>query len=699
MRTGIKIISVAFVLIIGLIVAGVAILKSIDFNDYKELIAEKAKEATGRDLAIAGDLNLEISLTPKIAVEGVSFSNAAWGSRKEMVTIRKFSAEVSLLPLLSGTIDVNRVILEGVDLLAETDANGAENWALAAAPGKPEKEKSGGMGVIPVVRLVSIRDVKITYKDGVSGVTQNLGIENIDIKADGPDAPLGIDLNADVNGQVIKVAGNIGSVNDLLAGRLMNMKLDVSALAARVTIEGKAGVDGGKPVADLIFSLSGDKLADTLSAASTFAPQLKETPVPPITAYSVGASVSFKNQLLRMDGLAIKLDETALTGNLALNLAGKVPGLEATLASDLIDVDKLLPKSDKSATPAPAANAGDGRIFPNDPLPLDGLKAVNAKIRLDIKKILAQGIEVTNTTVALSLLDGKLNITPLTANVFGGSITGNIALDGASQTPGLVAVLGVKQLDYGAALKSQGMDDMAVGKVDVDIDVSGKGTSVRELMAGLNGKTRIQARDGQIKSGALNIISTDLLNVLDSKDDKKLICAVIDFDIKNGLADTRAIVIETGGFSVLGTGMVNLKDETPKLRIDPRAKKASVASAAMVPFDVSGTLAKPVFAIDPAAMAGNVAAGAARTGAAVATMGLSLLAEKAIGAATSMVFDETDYCTPALAGEKIVPGKAQAVAPAKGDGGSADPAANKSENPVEGIAKGIGSGLKNLFGN
>lgn len=52
------------VLFIGVLVAGIAILKSTDFNEYKDLIAEKAKEATGRDLVVTGDLNLEISLTP-----------------------------------------------------------------------------------------------------------------------------------------------------------------------------------------------------------------------------------------------------------------------------------------------------------------------------------------------------------------------------------------------------------------------------------------------------------------------------------------------------------------------------------------------------------------------------------------------------------------------------------------------------------
>jgi uncharacterized protein involved in outer membrane biogenesis len=146
MRRWIKIMSVVGVLLVGIVVAGGAILKSIDFNQYKALIAEQAKQATGRDLVIAGDLNLEISLNPSVAVEGVSFANAAWGSRPEMITVKRFAAEVSLLPLLSGQVDINQVILEGVDLLLETDSGDHANWTFGKSSEREEKAEPAPSG-------------------------------------------------------------------------------------------------------------------------------------------------------------------------------------------------------------------------------------------------------------------------------------------------------------------------------------------------------------------------------------------------------------------------------------------------------------------------------------------------------------------------------------------------------------------------
>lgn len=135
-----KILSILVVLTVAVVVAGVVILKTLDFNDYKDLIAEQVKAATGRDMTISGDLNLEISLNPSVVVQGVTFANAPWGSRKDMIRLKRFAAEVELIPLLSGDIRVKRLVLDGLDLLVETNAKGQGNWELKTAGTKAKTE-------------------------------------------------------------------------------------------------------------------------------------------------------------------------------------------------------------------------------------------------------------------------------------------------------------------------------------------------------------------------------------------------------------------------------------------------------------------------------------------------------------------------------------------------------------------------------
>ena len=605
----VKVLSIIGVLVIAVIVAGVAILKSIDFNQYKGLIAEKAKEATGRDLKIDGKLELQISLSPKVAVEGVSFANASWGLRPQMVQVKKFAAEMSLIPLLSGQIEIKQVILEGVDVLAERGKDGKANWELGAAKPAEAKPASGGAMTLPVVHKVSLKNVKVTYKDAVAGADYALNLETVDLSAAGSGAPLKLNVKGVVNNQAFVVAGQLGSIAELAGGGMFPLKLDVSALAATIGLDGNAGTPGGKPTTDLKLALKGASLADTLAAAASLAPQLKDVKLPVSGGYHVNAQVKLDGPTkINLENLDAAVGKTAVKGRVAANLGGARPSVDVALATDTLNLDELLPKSEGAAKPAPAAGAGDGRVFPADPLPLDGLKAADAKVKFTAKTIIVQGMQVTDVDLGVDLKSGKLHVSPLSAGFGGGKIGGDVALDASSgKSAALKAKIDVKGVDYGVVLAQRGLNDIAKGLVDANIEVSGAGGSVRQIMAGLNGSSRIVTKDGKLESGALNIVSTDLTSIFNSADDKKIICGVIDHRITKGMANTHALVFETGGISVVGTGAANLADETLKMRVEPRAKKPNIASAAMVPVNIKGTFAKPDWELDMAAAAGNVA--------------------------------------------------------------------------------------------
>ena len=95
------------IVLVALVVARIAILKYLDFDDYKGIIADRVKAATGRKLAIAGALDLDILLNSALTLEGLSFANAAWGSRPGMENLKRFEAEVELMPLLADRARVD----------------------------------------------------------------------------------------------------------------------------------------------------------------------------------------------------------------------------------------------------------------------------------------------------------------------------------------------------------------------------------------------------------------------------------------------------------------------------------------------------------------------------------------------------------------------------------------------------------------
>ncbi len=145
------------------IVVGVVLLSIQDVGRYKEFIARKVSEKTGRELVIAGDFDLSISFSPSIVADDVTFQNAAWGSEAEMLKLGHVEAEVELFPMLTGDIRVKRLILEDLDLLLETDANGLGNWEFGERKAGDEDEDYDGDGDLPVIEDMRIENALLRF--------------------------------------------------------------------------------------------------------------------------------------------------------------------------------------------------------------------------------------------------------------------------------------------------------------------------------------------------------------------------------------------------------------------------------------------------------------------------------------------------------------------------------------------------------
>jgi hypothetical protein len=192
----------------------------------------------------------------------------------------------------------------------------------------------------------------------------------------------------------------------------------------------------------------------------------------------------------------------------------------------------------------------------------------------------------------------------------------------------------------------------------VYIDAKGEGKTVRQLMAGLDGKAIIKVAESHIEDGTLDLLGadfiTELVNLLNpfSKEKKgtELACAVVNFNIKDGIATAdKGIAVRTGKMNIVGDGTINLKNEKLDIGITPEARTGiGMNMADLVGLvRVGGTLAAPSALVDKAA----VFEAGLSTGAAVATGGLSVVAEGLIDRATA----DENPCQTALGIKQATP--------------------------------------------
>lgn len=612
------ILKIVCALLAVVLVAMMVILKSTDFNDYKGLIAEQAKAATGRDLEIKGDIKLAISLSPALVVHDVTFSNASWGTRPEMIKFKKFEIVVKLLPLISGNIQVQRFVFVSPDILLETNAEGVGNWVFDKGEGTEpaKKTETGPSGeektrpIIPMVREIQIENASLAYRDGVTRKTILLSLEKLKGRAQDAQSPISIEVRGAYDKHPFEVDAQLGSLASLSnPASPFPVQLEARLLGSTAKINGTvANPMEGKGL-DLKLSVEVPDLTKTAEIVGAEAPA--------IGPVSLAAHVTDPQGVYTLVDMKADLGESHIEGKASLKLEGKRPRLLADLSSLDLRLDELASPQGKekaaseSQEKAAAPVEEQKRVFRNDPFPLEGLKAADVSLKVANGRVLAQGLELKDLSLDLSIEEGNLVIRPLKGSVAGGTLSADVALDGRQPQADLKAKINLNKIHIGSLLKNMKITDLVSdGKVDVEVDVRGRGKSLRELMAGLNGGISLVMGEGRIDNKYLDFAAADLINLItpgnNKKDQTVVNCFVCKFDIQSGMAVNQGLLLDTEQMTVAGEGNIDLAGEILHLTLNPKPKEKSLMSLA-VPVNIRGALSDPSVLPDTSAMATGIA--------------------------------------------------------------------------------------------
>lgn len=616
---------VAFLL--GVVAVGWVALQSIDWNDYKAPISQAAFDNTGRQLDLAGDLSLEIGLTPGVRIASVGFQNAEWGSREDMVTLEELVVRLELLPLLSGDVVVDRVDLIGLDVLLETNADGVANWSFeppepsdatddtAGAPPVDSPTDSDDPAADPVTTLLRsawIENAKIVVRDQATGAEQRVEVAKLLAETGEARGPLSLELEASYADSPITAAGEVTGLPDLLGGGPLGLDLEISAGGGSIEVKGTVSEPLEAPVLDLDLRLEGDSLAGFDPIAGSALPDLGP--------YRVALKVAGGGDRFAVSGLDLQVGESRLLGDVTLGLAGVRPRIDAKLTSPLLDAADFQGSSgaaeagerrDATAppvTPATAPETAPARVFSPDPLPLDRLDALDADITLAAAQIRSGDLVLSGTELRLQLKDRKLRIDPLTTQIAGGRTTASATLDGSRKSPPVSLSAHVRGLVLGDLMAAQGSDVLSDGPVDLDVDVSGAGASVRQIMAGLGGSLDLRMGPGTVNDEWAALAVSDVSSLVASASEERgarIGCVLADLRIREGVVRPDGLVVDLGSVALFGDGKIDLRDERIKLRFDRQSYSAS-AGKVLPPFEVKGTLAEPKPVVDASAAAGHV---------------------------------------------------------------------------------------------
>ena len=289
-----------------------------------------------------------------------------------------------------------------------------------------------------------------------------------------------------------------------------------------------------------------------------------------------------------------------------------------------------------------------------------------------------------------TLEDGRLMLKPIKVRVAGGAAEGRVEMHPQGRMATAKGVFKANQMD----LRMLSSDMKVEGKVDVDLDLMSRGSTIAGLMAGLNGRTVVVMGQGRVDNKTLQILGGDLASgavqlLNPSSNDANhmdINCAVSGFDIKDGTAKVTALVVDSPDMTVIGEGEVNLRDETLNLALKPYPKGGAAGlnfglAQLAKSFKLGGTLAAPSLEVD-----------AEQTMFAALKAAGGILLFGPAGIVAALAGQSTDGGNPCLAAIE------SAKKGTEGSGSDRGEAQNGTESKgIAGTLKSVGESVKKLF--
>ncbi len=217
----VKGLAVLFLVLVVLVVgAAVVIPMVVDPNDYKPQIVRQVQDATGRELTIEGDLKLSVFPWLGLDIGPTRLSNAPEFGKEPFASVKAVSVRVKLLPLLQRRVEADTVLLEGLRLNLERNAEGVGNWedltggpdageVSPSAGGEPPTDTEGPGTAVAAFTIngVALQDAKLRWVDRTTGAQITVKDLNLETGAVAPGEPITVTGGFVVSSETPKAEG------------------------------------------------------------------------------------------------------------------------------------------------------------------------------------------------------------------------------------------------------------------------------------------------------------------------------------------------------------------------------------------------------------------------------------------------------------------------------------------------------------
>ena len=485
-----------------LVMAGVAVMLLFDPNDYKEDIQVAARESTGRELVIEGDLS--VSIFPWLAIEAgrTTLGNGDGFSDEPFASFDSAKLSIRLLPmLLRRDVEIATASVDALHLNLEINRSGRSNWQdfidagevaeqMAAAEDESTTTEVGGLDIAGF----SVSNSQISYNDAQAGGDFELNELNISTGSvtsnDGAIHLDGFSIEALLEG-VAEMPTTFGleseSVDvdtdeEMIAFdevELALLGLDISAVVEPFSYDGDI-----TPVAAI--SVDAFSLRSLMQRLAIEAPATTDPTA--LGKVIIDATARVGSTEIALTDLTLVLDETTFNGRLSIP-QGNNDTYSFDLKADTIDLDRYM------APASEGAGASSSDDVPVE-IPSELIRLINARGSLTVDSAQLSGMQFDDVTLGLANNNGNLRLHPISASLFDGKYNGDVRIDASGSTPVMSVNERIEGVQLGALAEAMFEQDNITGTINGSFKLSGRGNDMAAIQSDLDGNITMELLDG-----------------------------------------------------------------------------------------------------------------------------------------------------------------------------------------------------------
>jgi uncharacterized protein involved in outer membrane biogenesis len=570
------------------IAAAIAVLVAVfDWNWLRGPLASYLSHRTGRAVAIDGNLRVELSRTPRLIAEAVSFGNAPWSTEPVMARAERVSLRLDLLSLWHRPVVLSDVVLSRPEIVLEKDDGGRANWHLDGAADSPR------------IRDLAIDDGTIRYRDPAAAADVTIKVTSSARSASG-ETPIAFAGYGRLRDNAFTLDGSGASLLALENGD-RPYRLDVRAKAGATS----ARFDG------TVIPARIDNVRGSLSLEGPDLSQLYPlipVPMPWTPAYRLRGELAHESSLWSFRAFSGKVGDSDLAGDFVLEARHPRPYITASVVSERLDYKDLggfvgLPPGDTASGKKTTAQKKEAakrsvsaRALPDKPYDLERLRAVDAKVTFKGKRFLTTDLPLDNLNAGLDLQDGVVRLQPLDFGVAGGHVVSTLVLDARQDVIRTHADVRVRDVELRQVIPALKPPNGSAGKLAGRAVFQANGNSVARMLASSDGEAALMSRGGNASALAIVLTNLDLARavplLMQGDQSSPIRCIVANLAANQGNVSTRSLVVDTEAEKIYGEGAIDFKSERYDLKLNAQSKKPSLL-ALRGPILIDGTFKSP----------------------------------------------------------------------------------------------------------